>query len=162
MTQTTTIEMLKAMPAGSKTGGFDFAIKTKKKCFQVESNGDWLHTIKICDKTGEMMVDVNVGKKYNPITTPSIKIITCEVQDAELANNPIKKLYTDEYQLPTITGEPEPFEPALGDLIVRGKIKCLLIARMFDSNTNSDNIETILNIAQSLTLAQIIDEIVKG
>ncbi len=161
MTQTTTIAMLQAMQAGSKAGGFEFTIKSKKSCKQ-QLNKDYWHTIKICDKTGEMLVDVNVGKKYNPIAASSIRIVTCEVQDAELQNKPIKKLYTDEYSLPTHIGEPDIVDLNSSDLIIRGKIKCLLIARMFDSSTDKYLINNILNIAQNEKLGQIIDEIIKG
>ncbi len=115
------------MPAGTKTGGFEFTIKTKKSCKE-QLNKDWWHTIKICDETGEMLVDVMVGKKYNPIATSSIRIITCEVQDAELLNKPIKKLYTDEYQLPATTGEPPNiydtgYEPPDWEKISEGKVR---------------------------------------
>ncbi len=158
--QSTTIAMLKAMPDGYKTGGFEFAIKTNKGCKPVGK--DYWHTVKICDETGEMLVDVNVGKKYNPIATASIRIITCKVQDAELHNIPIKKLYTDEYILPIVIGEPEPFVPTLGDLIVRGKIKCLLVSRMFDGEMSVGVMDAILEIAQCEKMKEIIDEIIRG
>ena len=160
MAEAMTIEMLKKMKDGTFTGDFEFSIKTKKKCFQ--AGNDWLHTIVLCDKKGEIIADVLVGDRYAPINAQVIQVIDAIVQDVIYLNKPIKKLYIDKFTVPTTIGDDfmgyDPFK----DLVVRGKCKCILLARMFDQNTNSDNIGNILKVAQSEEMVKLIDEIIKG
>jgi len=99
----TTIQQLKDMPVGQKCGGFDTFIKTYKKTWQ--SGKIWFHQIIIMDETGEMPADVKIGLKYNTLRGGGNKIhVTVgEVQEAEYLGKDRKKLYIDQYEIPTIT-----------------------------------------------------------
>jgi hypothetical protein len=98
-----TIKQLLAMPIGEKVGGFELSIKTFKKNFQVGKV--WFQQVILMDTTGEMPADVNIGTKYNPIRgrASSIRIVVCEVQEAEYLGKDRKKLLVHECTFPTTT-----------------------------------------------------------
>lgn len=160
--QTTTIALLKNMPTGTKAGGFEFAIKTKKKLFKI--GDDWIHTLVLCDKTGDMLADVNIGKGYKPITTPTIHITVSEVQDAELNNKPVKKLYIDQFTVPTFIGEPPElsdngFELPDWEKIAEGKIRHGLVNTLL----RTGEIKSIKPTeTQKIEIEKLIEYIVEG
>ena len=93
-----------------------------------------MQQVLLMDKSGEILADVNVGKKYNPLHHTVIKIIVAEVQEGELANKPIKKLYVDQWSYITVVGEPEGFcNPSAVELEVKSKIRCWLVAATIQS-----------------------------
>ena len=98
-----TIKQLLAMPIGEKVGGFELSIKTFKKTFQAGKL--WFQQVILMDSTGEMPADVNVGTEYNPIRgrASSIRIVVCEVQEAEYLGKDRKKLLVHECTFPTVT-----------------------------------------------------------
>jgi hypothetical protein len=98
-----TIKQLLQAPVGKKAGGIELSIKTYKKTWQV---GDvWFSQVILMDETGEIPADVNVGKTYNPIRGrgSKIRIVVCEVQEAEYLGKDRRKLYVSEYSIPTMT-----------------------------------------------------------
>ena len=98
-----TIQQLKNMPVGERVGGFELSIKTYKKTW--EANKKWYSQVILMDETGEMPADIYVGKAYNPIRGRGhkIRLIICEVQEAEYLGKDRKKLYISEYSIPTTT-----------------------------------------------------------
>ena len=98
-----TIKQLLEMPIAEKVGGFELSIKTFKKTFQVGKG--WFQQVILMDSTGEMPADVNIGKQGNPLRgrAKSLKIVVCEVQEAEYLGKDRKKLLVHEYTIPTIT-----------------------------------------------------------
>lgn len=125
------VKQLLAAEIGKRTGGgFPLSIKTFKKMFQVGE--DWYQQVILMDETGEIPADVKIGKKYNPLRGHGtvIKIIVCEVQEAEYLGADRRKLLVDQYTTPAPQiGEPdEPFYEGESDRVVRSKVKCLLVA----------------------------------
>jgi hypothetical protein len=99
----TTIKQLLAMPIGEKVGGFELSIKTFKKNFQV--GNIWFQQVILMDTTGEMPADINRGKAYSPVRGHGnkIRIVVCEVQEAEYLGKDRKKLLVHEHTIPTTT-----------------------------------------------------------
>ena len=126
----TTIKQLQEMPAGQGTGGYTLSIKTYKKTWQ--SGKIWWSQVICMDDTGEMPVDVNVGKAYNPLRGRArvIHVTVAEVQDAEYLGKDRKKLVVDQYTIPTQTIDDyykevdEIYDKELK--VVQSKIRCLL------------------------------------
>lgn len=100
-----TIKQLLEMPIGERVGGFECSIKTFKKTFQVGKV--WFQQVILMDSTGEMPADVNVGTSRNPLRgrASSLKIVVCEVQEAEYLGKDRKKLLVHEYIIPAITAD---------------------------------------------------------
>jgi len=76
------IEQVLIQPIGQRFKAGTLTIKTCKKTWQV---GDvWWSQVICMDETGEMPVDVNVGKTYNPIRGRGTTIVTiiAEIQNA--------------------------------------------------------------------------------
>ncbi len=80
------IKDILAMPAGSKIGGFTVTVKTAKKCWKVEFN-NW-QAVLFMDSTGEILADVNLGLKYEPIhQSAQLQINEAEIQLTDAPNN---------------------------------------------------------------------------
>ena len=95
------ISQLLIQPHGQKIGGgFTLAIKTRKKEWQVGTI--WWQQLICMDETGEIPVDVKLGKERVTLRT-DIKVIVAEVRDAEYLNKPRKILVVDQFSIPTIT-----------------------------------------------------------
>ena len=138
----TTIKQLLAMPTGEKVGGFELSIKTFKKNFQV---GDiWFQQVILMDTTGEMPADVNVGKQRNSLRgrAASLKIVVCEVQEAEYLGKDRKKLLVHEHTIPTITvGEWEEEQEAIEtkwNKEIEGKIRHGLVCSFIKAGKEID------------------------
>ena len=129
-----TIEQLKKMPIGYRTGGFIKTIKTAKKKWQVDSK--WMHQVLLTDETGDMLADVNIGT-YSPlIGGQEIRIIVCEIQETEVRNVPTLKLYIDQFTMPSVTEPPDVMNFAgASPNVIRGKIKTWLVAGCLQSGT---------------------------
>ena len=155
----TTIEQLKNMPVGTKIGGFTKAIKTSKKKWQVE--GQWFHQVQLMDKTGDMLADVNIGTYKPLIGGQEIRIIVAEIQETEDRNKPVLKLYIDQFEQVTQIGEPPDSMSFMGESekVVRGKIKCWLVAAMLESG---DSMVLVSEQIKDPLMKEIIDEIMKG
>lgn len=97
------IEQILIQPIGQRFNAGTLSIKTFKKTWQVDEV--WWSQVICMDETGEMPVDVNVGKTYNPIRGRGTRIVTiiAEVQNAEYLGKDRKKLVVHQYSMPTIT-----------------------------------------------------------
>lgn len=94
------IEQLLLQPHGQKIGGgFTLSIKTRKKEWTVGKV--WWQQLICMDETGEMPVDVKLGRERVTLRT-EIKVIVAEVRDAEYLNKPRKILVVDQFSVPTI------------------------------------------------------------
>ena len=150
------------MPVGQKLGGFDLTIKTAKKKWQIiyppkdAIDNFWMQQALLTDETGDILADVKLKGNIPLQRTQQLHVTVAEIQQGETG----VKLYVDQYEIPTLT-EP-PFVPDFteADKIVRSKIKCWLVAGMFQSGQY--NMEGILVDIESPTFAQIIDSIIKG
>lgn len=129
------IAQLKEMPIGYKTGGgFTMAVKTIKKSWQVGKN--WMQQLILMDETGEMLADIKLGPNCQNIRGrigKEIKVVVCEIQESEFNNKPCKKLYIDQYDIPTWYGEPPLPEDEANwkkenDEIIRSKVRCWLVS----------------------------------
>ena len=122
----TTIKQLLAMPIGQKWGGDDFAIKIAGKKWQ-EANNEWTQHIVLSDKTGEIDVDVNIGRNVPLVKGGRIHIVVSEIQSA--TNKIGKKLYVEQFTQPTQIGEPDDMDFYNEDWqqrnqeIIKGKIR---------------------------------------
>lgn len=156
-----TIAELKNGKVGEKIGGgFEFTIKTCKKTWQVGKK--WIHQVVLMDTTGEMLADVNLGEKYNPLTRgEAIKIIVSEIQDSEKGN----KLYIDQWVCPSTGSEPplSPYEQMLAGIQspkeIRGKILCWLVASKIQTGVDLDEVKAFL---EDTKLKDVVDLIMKG
>lgn len=140
----TTIQQLRNMPLGSKTGGFVKTVKTAKKKWQV--NGKWMHQVLLMDETGEMLADVNIGT-YSPlIAGQEIRIVVCEVQAAEIGPfaSDRTKLYVDQFAFTeSPVTEPADTMNFTGESpnIIRGKIKTWLAAASLQSGKTPQEVD---------------------
>lgn len=81
-----TIKELLQMPAGTKTGDFILTIKTAKKCWKV-GEINW-QSLLFMDGTGEILADVNLGKRYIPFhQSAQVQIVSAEIQLTDQPNN---------------------------------------------------------------------------
>lgn len=126
------IEQILIQPIGQRFNAGTLAIKTFKKIWQV---GDiWWSQVICMDETGEMPVDVNVGKAYNPIRGRGIEIVVIigEVQNAEYLGKDRKKLVVHQYSLPTQTIDEFQSKQDEIDkefkLVVESKVRCWLVS----------------------------------
>ena len=132
----TTIKQLLAMPIGQKWGGDDFVVKIAGKKWQ-EANKEWTQHIVLSDKTGEIDVDVNIGRNVPLVKGGRIHIVVSEIQSA--TNKIGKKLYVEQFTQPTQIGEPDDMDFYNEDWqqknqeIIKGKIRhgicCSILTR---------------------------------
>lgn len=116
-----TIKQLKAMPDGSRTGGFMLNVKTFKGKYQIKKK--WVHKVMLVDETGEMLADVLIGG-YNPLMCPTIWIITCTVRTTDVNNKPAKTLYIDQFKIEHVTADEYEAEK-------EGKVECPFCHKKF-------------------------------
>lgn len=157
----TTIDQLKKMPDGYKTGGFKLNVKTFGKKYQVGK--EWYHQITLVDKTGEMSADVCLGEKYSPLMCREIYIVVSQIRETLVLNKPAKTLCVDEYSVKSTTADEYEAERAINytgnEKEIRSKIKCWLVAAKIETGFPTAE---VLKFAESPELKQIIDSIVNG
>lgn len=138
-----TIQELLKMPIGAKIGGgFPQCIKTFKKIWQTEDG--WFQQVILMDKTGEMPADVNLGKQNISLRSKGnlINITVAQIQEAEYLGKDRKKLYIDQFTVPSTTEPPDVMNFTDGsEKIVRGKIKTWLVAARLQSGTKPNFVE---------------------
>jgi hypothetical protein len=101
----TTIKQLREMPVGTRIGGgFVLTVKMTKKSVQLP-NKQYVHTVVLCDETGEMVADFLDPGTYLPVKKgQQIKIIVAEIQELVLkAGDNGVKLYVSQFQVITQT-----------------------------------------------------------
>ncbi len=146
-----TIEQLLNGAVGEKTGGgFVMSIKTFKKTWETEEG--WFQQIILMDKTGEMPADVFLGKKYDTLRGKGnqIKIIVCEIQEAEYLGKDRKKLYIDQYA--TLTQTVSEYEARINeaelarDIQVKGMVRHGLVCSFIRASKeiNKPEIENLV------------------
>ena len=147
-------EILECMPGTQFTDGDTFTIKTAKKKWETTSG--WMQQVLLTDKTGDILADVNIGSNIPLQRNQQISLIAAEIQPSEDG----AKLYIDIFELVTQIGEP-PMTYSTGEptRIVRGKIKCWLVAGKVQAGFTG---KEILTFAKSDELKQIIDSIMEG
>lgn len=154
------IEQILIQPIGQRFNAGTLTIKTFKKTWQVGKV--WWSQVICMDETGEMPVDVNVGKTYNPIRGrgTEITVIVGNVQNAEYLGKDRPKLVVEQYSMPTQTVDE--FESRQDEidkevkLIVRSKIKCWLVS----ARVPVANMDELLRFATSPYLDRIVDAII--
>lgn len=146
------IAEIQAGTVGQRATGFTVNVKTFKKIWQV--GDEWFQQVILCDETGEIPADVKLGKAKRPNTRPSLQgnktltVIACELQESEYMGKPCKKLYIDEYSVPTITAddynkmqEDEALEyRAYEEHKIRGMIRHGLVCSMIKAQFNPQDI----------------------
>jgi hypothetical protein len=147
-------EMLECTPGTQFTDGDTFTIKKTKKKWETTSG--WMHQVLLTDKTGDILADVDIGSNIPLQRNQQINLIAAEIQPSEGG----AKLYVDVFELITQIGEP-PMDYSAGEptRIVRGKIKCWLVAGKVQAGFTA---KEILVFAKSDELKQIIDSIMEG
>ena len=125
----TTIEQLRAMPVGTRIGGgFILTVKMTKKSVQLP-NKKYVHTVVLCDETGEMVADFLGTEAYLPMKKgEQVKIIVAEIQELVLKEgNDGQKLVVSQWQVKTQTLDEYDAEIAsyktLWEKETRGKIR---------------------------------------
>lgn len=98
-----TIAELLQSDVGLQVENVSFAIKTKKKKW-ADPDGTWTQQVLLTDKTGDMLADVFIEKNI-PLVCREIHIISAEVQYSDERNVPVKKLYIDQFSVPTQTAD---------------------------------------------------------
>jgi len=132
------IKQILMQPLGQRFNAGILSIKTYKKIWQV--GDEWWSQIICMDETGEIPVDVNTGKKYNPIRGRgiSINVIVAQVQNAEYLGKDRKKLVVEQYSMPSITiSEWEQKQDKMLEddkLVIRGKIRHGLVCAVIRRN----------------------------
>ena len=135
------IEQILIQPIGQRFNAGTLTIKTFKKTWQV---GDiWWSQVICMDETGEMPVDVNVGKAYNPLRGRGIviNVIVANVQNAEYLGKDRLKLVVEQYSLPTTTVdeflEKEDEWKVEREEQIKSKIRCWLVAAYIEGYTKN-------------------------
>lgn len=164
-----TVKQILAAPVGERFGGIELTIKTTKKMLQIGKR--WLHSVVLTDNTGDILADVNMRQRNPLVRGESIRIIVAEIQALVPDNSKVsasgKKLYIDQYRVPTSTADEmlatEEEELALWEKererTIRSKIKCLLVSSKVRTGATMPEIK---GFANNPALADVIDEIVKG
>ncbi len=157
------IEQLLLQPHGQKIGGFELSIKTFKKTWEAEGF-HWQQVI-CMDSTGEIPVDVNIGKKYNPLRgrTREFHVVVAEIQPAEYLAKDRNKLIVHEWKLPPgITFDEAMTEADIayqGEIkTIRSKIKCLLACH----NGPKNDPPALMLYLKDECLTHCVDEIMEG
>lgn len=141
------IKQVLAMPVGQKFGGFDVVIKTCKKKWQ-EASGtySWMQQVIISDKSGDALADVNIVKNISLQRGSVLHITVAEIQQGvpEVSKVLFKKIYIDQFVLPTDIGEP----PLQYDIdgpagIVDGKIRHGLTCAYIQAGKTPDKSEIL-------------------
>lgn len=158
-----TIQQLKEMPIGSKTGSFYLTIKTAKKKWQ-DKNGDWICQVLLADKTGEMLADVCIGENIPLQRTQALWVVVCEVQEAEpdqtKASRIGKKLLVSEFRLDEITEPPEMgMLLGEGEKVIRGKVLCWMTAAKIQTGATAEEVKAFIT---EPAFKEIVDIIMDG
>ncbi len=128
------------MPIGQKFGGFDVVIKTCKKKWELK--GKWVQQIVILAVTCVVLADVNIQIS---VTLHSGTVLHMTVGIVQEVVETGKKIYIDQFTLPSDIGEPEQqfTTPLYGttDNIIRGKIRCWLVASYIQAKRHIDKAE---------------------
>ncbi len=139
------IEQIKQIPIGQENrfgGGITLAIKTKKECKEFKKNL-WIHKVLLSDGADDILADVNVGPRYNPLTSPDITIIVAWLKDSDHLNKPIKMLYIDQFRINSQT-EPDfdaDWKAPDWDAINRGKVRHGLVCAYIRAGKTIDKTE---------------------
>ena len=158
------IAQLQLQPHNTKIGGFVLTIKTCKKTWQVGKV--WFQQIVWMESSGEIPVDVKIGK-YNPLNRGSeINVIISTVRDAEYLGKPCKVLFVEQYSLPTMTADEynsqeDDWLTAQQDKIkgmIRHGIVCALIQRV----TTEGKINIVPNKQMKNAINEVVDFIITG
>ena len=140
----TTIEQLRKMPVGQRIGGgFVLTVKMTKKSVQLP-NKKYVHTVVLCDETGEMVADFLGLGSYLPLKKgQQVKIIVAEIQELVLKpGNDGIKLYVDQYQ--TLTQTLDEYDAEIAsyknqwEIEVRGKIRHGLVCSYIQAGVSID------------------------
>lgn len=144
-------------------GGFELSIKTYKKCWQVGNK--WISQVILMDETGEIPADIDVGDKYHPIRGRgiSIKIIVAEIQEAEYLGKDRKKLYVEQFRIPTQTMSEFEEEQATLELKwdkeIKGKIRhgltCSLVKGKQSVNVTKDEKQKINELVKFIETGEM-------
>ena len=86
------------------------------------------------------MADVNVGPKYNPLTSPDIIFIVAWLKDSDHLNKPIRMLYIDQFSVNTQMEPDFDIDFAASNRVIRSKIKCWLVAGRLQGGEHPHNI----------------------
>lgn len=126
-----TIAELLAMPVGERIGGgFMLTVKTVKKTSQLP-NKDYIFTVVLFDKTGEMLADFKRSRYIPLIRNAQVLIVVAEIQTAEKGT----KLFVHEFDRPKGKSEPDYYQ-GVGDDIpdwettTKGKIRHGLVCSL--------------------------------
>lgn len=165
-----TIKQMLEGKIGEPFGGCEKAIKTYKKIWQ-DDKGIYYQQVILMDNNGEIPADVKLGDKYNPLRgrVSLLRIVVAEIQEAEYLGKDRRKLIVHEWAV----GDPyhnesdptalSPYEEHLAGIdsprVVRGKIKCWLVAAKIQSGAKDEDVEDFSN---SEILTKIIDNVMKG
>lgn len=158
----TIADLLKAN-TGVQVENLTFAIKTFKKIWQDPNDNTWTQQVLLTDKTGDILADVYIGEKYNPLRgrVVNLNIVSAEVQVTDDRNVIVKKLYVDEFFIPTYKGDDE-YDKWGDDLRartereIRGKIATWLAAGKAGSNISA---KELLAFVQDPDFKAVINEI---
>ena len=159
------IKQIQKMPIGYKAGGITLTVKTVKKTWQLPGKNDnWIHQVLLADKSGDILADVNIGKKYNPLRRSQvITIIKFEVRETELRNSAVKIIYVDQFRQETITADEymDNFteEEEKWDKIARSKIKFGFAIRYAE---RGKTLVEILNYIEDPALDRVVEAVMKG
>ena len=166
-----TIDQLLKMPVGEKVGGFSLSIKTYKKTWPVGKV--WFQQVILADATGEIPADVNLGKTTIPNTQPglrghgnTLKIIVCEVQNAEYLGKDRKKLLVDQFSSPTMTMTE--YEAIQGNGLlewereIKGKIRHGIVCSMIQKLDDNMPINLRLTPEQKKEIEALVEFIMTG
>ena len=154
-----TIAEILTMPIGEEiSGGIVLTVKTTKKWVRLPNN-NYVFTVVLLDETGEILADFG-NAIYDPLKKEDrVSIITAEVQAADAdshlkALQEGKKLWVSRYVIVTSNasrtadairsyGDPGEDFPDW-ETIVRGKIRCLLVAAKIQSGTTMEDLEKFI------------------
>ena len=156
----TIAELLKAN-VGLQVEDVTFAIKTFKKIWQDPNDNLWTQQVLLTDKTGDILADVYIGEKYSPLRgrVLDLNIVSAEVQLTDDRNVIVKKLYVDEFFVPTYKGDE--YDKWGDDLRartereIRGKIATWIVA----GKAGSASAEELLAFVRDPDFKAVIDEI---
>lgn len=149
------IAQIQKMPVGEKFGSFRTVVKTTKKKWQ--QDGGWIHQVVLSDNTGDILADVNIGDNKPLVRAQEVWAIVAEIQATEKGT----KLYIDQFQFLDQTEPDFPLDYTAADMqkVVRGKIKCLLVAAYLQSGVGVDEAEAF---SEGPQIKRIIDKIIEG
>jgi hypothetical protein len=141
-------------------------IKTCRKKWETESG--WYQQVAITDDTGDMEAVFFLGEKYIPMQRNAFVLVPTSILDQSDGNVILK---VREWAYYNTTSEPPMTQEEswlnAQNIQVRGKIKCLYIARLLGRETPKpiatiEKIGIVLRAAKSPEMKELIDETMKG